>query len=82
MIGFAGDLINIYWIAFRSNLGGQPPAMRGDKVFSFRAMLFAIFFVANIVFMCYRASLTSELSNRKVRMPFYDLEGVLHSDFQ
>ncbi len=77
-----GDLANIYWISFRSNLGGQPPPIPGDKRLPLRVTLFAIFLVANVVFMCYRASLTSELSNRKSKMPFITLEQLLASDFQ
>ena len=77
-----GDLIYLYWIAFRSNLGGPPPPIEGDQKAPLRVTLFSIFFVANIVFMCYRASLTSELSTRKPKMPFITLNDLLISDYQ
>ncbi len=77
-----GDLAYMYWVSFRSNLGGPPPPIPGDKKTPLRVALFSIFFVANIVFMCYRASLTSELSTRQPKMPFITLEDLLGSDYQ
>ena len=38
--------------------------------------------VGNFVFMAYRASLTTELSTRRERMPFRDLHGLSESGFE
>ena len=60
-----GDVCNTYWVCFRSNLGGQPTELLGDDRQPLRILLFAVFLACNIIFMSYRASLTSELVTRE-----------------
>lgn len=69
------------WLIFCSYLGRKPPSVPFERRFPLRVLLFAIFLAGNVIFMSYRASLTSELSVRDSRMPFKDLEGLLATDY-
>ena len=60
----------------------QPPKLLGDEQSPLRILLFAAFLASNVVFMHYRASLTSELVTRAPAMPFITLEDLYFSDFQ
>ncbi len=76
------ELVYNYYIVFRSNLGGAPFPIQGDKTFQMKSLLFSIFFASNIVWMSYRASLTSELSSMKLKLPFSTLEELLQSNYR
>ena len=56
--------------------GSRPPSTG-----HFRVLAFTVFFVGNVVFMGYRASLTSALSVRKLVLPFDDLAQFADSDY-
>ena len=47
-----------------------------------RALLLCMFLTGNVVFIGYRASLTSNLSVRSLALPFNDLQTLLESDFK
>ncbi len=81
-VAIVKDLVYNSYVVFRSNLGGPPYPIAGDKTAHLKAFLFSIFFASNIVWMSYRASLTSELSNRELKMPFITLEDLLESDYR
>ena len=74
-------VVNFYTV-FRSNLGAQPTSAPKEVKVQLRCLLFSIFFASNIVWMAYRASLTSELSTRQVQMPFITLEELHKSDYK
>ncbi len=76
------DLVYNGYIVFRSNLGGAPQPIAGDKTPQLKVLLFSIFFVSNIVWMSYRASLTSELSSKQLKMPFITLEELMESNYR
>ena len=76
------DMIFYKWIVICSYFGKGPPKINSDDRAPFKIWLFSIFLVGNVVWMSYRASLTSELSNRTHKKPFSNLEELLHSDFQ
>ena len=69
------------WIAFKANFGGKPnyfaPANTTHKIIMFECLL-----VGSIIWMAYRASLTSELSVKKLKLPFNSLESLLTSDYR
>ena len=69
------------WVAFKANFGGKPnyskPANTTHKIIMLECLL-----VGSIVWMAYRASLTSELSVKKLKLPFNSLESLLASDYR
>ncbi len=76
--------INVY-VAFASNFGidMSKGGLRDYGIgFSIRALLLSVYITGNVIFMGYRASLTSGLSVRTLKLPFQDPEGLLSSDFR
>jgi hypothetical protein len=69
------------WVTFKANFGGKPnysvPANTTHKIIMFECLL-----VGSIIWMAYRASLTSELSVKKMKLPFNSLESLLTSDYE
>ena len=69
------------WVAFKVNFGGKPnysvPANTTHKIVMFECLL-----VGSLIWMAYRASLTSELSVKKLKLPFNSLESLLTSDYR
>ncbi len=72
---------NIY-VVFVSNFGAAPPRKSHEATPHLGCFLFSIFVATNVVWMAYRASLTSELSVREIKMPFITLEELLESDYK
>ena len=68
------------WIAFKANFGGKPSFVH--KSFTLQIILFVCLLVGSIIWIGYRASLTSKLSVRRVTMPFNSLETLLESDYK
>ena len=77
---------NIICTYFGKPLTHSLPTYKGRDIEharpSVRLAFFTVIFVGSIVFMCYRASLTSELSTLKHKKPFEDLNGLLQSDYR
>ena len=72
--------IGHFWIAFKSNFGGKPASVH--KINSYQIVVFICLLAGSIVWMSYRAFLTSELSIIKLKQPFNDLESFLESDYK
>ncbi len=75
------------WISFASNfavdMSMDEHSDRNDSRLSpVRILLLSVFFTGNVIFMGYRASLTSNLSVRSLRLPFTDLHSLLDTDFR
>ena len=70
------------WFAFKANFGGKPSFALADKSFTLQIILFTCLLVGSVVWMAYRASLTSELSIRRVKKPFNSLESLLETDYK
>ena len=76
------ELAHNSWLLLSSYMGQLPKLsqefydMPGLKLF-----VFIIFFFGNIVFMSYRASLTSELSIRREKMPFNSVQGMYEANY-
>ena len=68
------------WIALKSNVGGKPNNIL--KYATYQILLFTCLLVGSVVWMAYRASFTSELSVRRLKYPFNDLESLLKSDYK
>ena len=68
------------WVAFKANFGGKPSlALNG---FSYQIILFTCLLAGSVIWMAYRASLTSKLSVKEVSKPFNSLESLLESDYK
>ena len=68
------------WICIRINFGGEPG--HEHKSFTLK-IIFLISLIAGIIIWgAYQASLTSELSVVKLKLPFNDLESLYNSDFR
>ena len=69
------------WVVFKTNFGGKPnyskPVNTTHKIVMFECLL-----VGSLIWMAYRASLTSELSVKKLKLPFNNLESLLASDYR
>ena len=76
---FADYLKNL-WVALKSNLGGEHSSV--IKNFIYDIVLFDCLLVGSVVWMAYQASLTSELSVIKLKLPFIDLETLYKSDYK
>ena len=76
------DVFMYYWLLLCSYFGKPPPKFQGDNNFSFKLAVFIIFFAGNVIFMMYKASLTSELSKRSHKKPFERMEDLLSLDFK
>ena len=70
------------WIAFRANFGGKTTFALAHKSVTIQIVLFTCLLVGSVIWMAYRASLTSELSVRRVSKPFDSLESLLESDYK
>ena len=68
------------WVAFKANFGGKPSF--AHKSFTIQIILFTCLLVGSVIWMAYRASLTSELSVTRVSKPFDSLESLLESDYK
>ena len=82
-LGTALSTMELSWTLFSFNFGKPPPQNTGLmsylplKIFAFCSLL-----VGSVIFMSYRASLTSELSTVTYRLPFESLEEFLSSDYK
>ena len=77
--------VDHYWSLLNSYFGKGPSdsmiSRHGSSTDS-RILLFIVFFFGNLVFMTYKASLTSELSTRRQILPFDSLERLIQSDYR
>ena len=74
------DLLKNLWVALKANVGGKPSEIQKNSMY--QILLFNCLLVGSVIWMAYRASLTSELSVRKMKLPFNDLESLLASDYK
>ena len=68
------------WIAFKANFGGKPSSVHTSS--SYKIIIFCCLLVGSIVWIAYRASIISELSVLKVKMPFDSLEDLSKSNYR
>ncbi len=77
MITFVGW----FWMTFSANFGGKPKNPLPKKVASNRVILFTCLIVGTVIWIGYRASLTSELSVTEISYPFNSPESILGTDY-
>ena len=68
------------WVSIKANFGGEPELALDNAVF--KIILFSCSLVGVIIWGAYQASLTSELSVIKLKLPFIDLETLYESDYK
>ena len=68
------------WFALKANIGGKPSTVQPN--YAHRLVLLFRLLAGSIVWMTYRASLTTELSIIKTNLPFNDMESLLISDYK
>ena len=66
----------------RASFGGPPLNCRAELKDHSKLFMFCALFAASIVWSSYRASLTSALVTRDLKVPFTTLEGFLDSDYR
>ena len=76
---FADYLKNL-WVALKSNFGGEHSSVIKSLIYDI--VLFDCLLVGSVVWMAYQASLVSELSVIKYKLPFIDLESLYRSDYK
>ncbi len=81
-LNFLGGVVKNSYAVFVSNFGMKSPLMELSSGTSTRILVLFVFMTGNVMFMAYRASLTSELSVRKYTSPFNNFEELLDSDYR
>ena len=74
------DYLKNLCVALKSNFGGEHSSVIKSVIYDI--VLFDCLLVGSVVWMAYQASLTSELSVIKVKLPFIDLETLYESDYK
>ena len=74
------DFLTNLWVAIKANAGGKPSKLQKNTVH--RIVLFDCLIVGSVIWMAYRASFTSELSVKKLKLPFNDLESLSKTDYK
>ena len=75
-------ILGCFWMILSSTFARKPDKIYYDDRLSVGFVILFTFFAGNLVFMSYRASLTSELSIKKETKPFEDLESFLDTDYE
>ena len=68
------------WIASKANFGGKASSI--TKRNSHEMLLFTCLLAGSIIWISYRASITSELSIVEPKLPFHNLESLLKSNYK
>ena len=74
------DYLKNLWVALKSNFGAEHSSLIKSVIYDI--VLFDCLLVGSVVWMAYQASLTSELSVIKLKLPFIDLETLYKSDYK
>ena len=74
------DYAKNVWIFITMNFGGEPGCEH--KNFTLKIILLNFLIAGIVIWGAYQASLTSELSVVKLKLPFNDLESLHNSDFR
>jgi hypothetical protein len=65
-----------------ANFGGKPVPTKLDTIQSYRCVIFTSLLAGTVVWISYRASLTSDLSAAKMKLPFNDMESLSNTDYR
>ena len=70
------------WTSFIANFGGKPTSSPIDSKQSYKTIIFTTLLCGSIVWIAYRAFLTSELSQSQKVYPFTDMETLSHTNWR
>ena len=76
------DFFGFIWRSFIANFGGKPANTSLDLKPSYRLTVFVSLLSGAVIWITYRSSLTAELSDVSKKYPFYDIKGLLKSDWR
>ena len=82
---YIGNSLETYLVlicAYFAKKAVKFPGGHHERTDMFKVILLSTLFWGNVVFMAYRASLTSELSARRSKLPFTNLEEFLGSNYR
>ena len=68
------NMIGYFWESFVANFGGKSRIMIANQ--SYKIIIFTSLLSGTIIWLCYRACLTGELSIVNEIFPFHDLESL------
>ena len=74
------ECLKNFWIAMKANAGGKPSSVPKNN--AYQIVLFDCLLIGIIIWIIYRAELTSKLSVVKLKMPFNDLESLYKSNYK
>ena len=75
------EVLEYFILSMTANLGHYLSFIKGTKSLSYKITLFISLLSGNILWMAYQGSLTSELANKKLQLPFVDLKSLSESDW-
>ncbi len=70
-------LVGDMWTVFSAYFGGRPAFPPPEHRWGSRLLVLSILLTGNMVFMSYRAAVTSNLATWTIKLPFNDLSGLL-----
>ena len=76
------EMLEYFILSVTANLGHYLSFIKGTKSLSYKIILFISLLSGNILWMAYQGSLTSELANVKLQLPFVDLKSLSESDWK
>ena len=76
------NVTGFMWTSFIANFGGKPTISPMDSKQSYKTTIFTTLFCGSIVWISYRAFLTSELSISQKVYPFTDMESLSNTNWR
>ena len=76
---FVSYLKNL-WISIKANIGGKPSSQHKNG--AHQTVLFTCLSIGVIIWMAFRASMTSVLSVNRLKLPFHDFESLHTLNFK
>ncbi len=76
------NFIGWLWMAFTANFSGKPKGPMANKKEAFKIVILTCLLAGTVIWMQYRASMTSDLSIVRVKYPFTSLAGILGTPFK
>ncbi len=77
-----GSVLGDYWMIFMSYFGKPPQSDFTQSMLPLKVMMYLIFLSGNLVFISYKAALTTELSTRRHLLPFESPKGFYESNYK
>ena len=74
------NMVGYFWESFVANCGGKSRIMIANQ--SYKIIIFTSLLSGTIIWLCYRACLTGELSIVNQIFPFHDLESLSTTDWK